>query len=112
MTGSVLGVVTRSSFPLRMPSGARGEIDIALRSYLPGTRPASPERGESGCCERSEDGVPVVADADDRPTLVGGSPERFLGAGGVVELALGVVVEHEQAQRRPVLALAEVEHLD
>ena len=28
------------------------------------------------------------------------SLERLLGAGGVVELALGVVVEQEQAQRR------------
>ena len=38
--------------------------------------------------------------------------EGLLGAGGVVELALGVVVEDEQAKRRLVGVLGEVEHLD
>src|SRR3954452_15178118 len=55
---------------------------------------------------------PVVADAYDRPALAVGSFERLLGAGGVVELALGVVVEEEQAQEWPVAVLREVEHRD
>ena len=41
-----------------------------------------------------------------------GSLERLLGAGGVVELALGVVVEDEQPQGRPVGVLGELEHRD
>ena len=41
-----------------------------------------------------------------------GSLERLLGAGGVVELALGVVVEEEQAQRWACRRAGEVEHRD
>ena len=42
----------------------------------------------------------------------GGLLQRLLGAGGVGELALGVVVEHEQAQRRRSSRLGELEHRD
>ena len=46
-----------------------------------------------------------------QPSAVG-SLERLLGAGRVVELALGVVVQDEQAQGRLVRVLGEVEHRD
>ena len=41
---------------------------------------------------------------------VTGSLECLFGAGGVVELALGVVVQDEQAQGRLVGVLGELEH--
>jgi len=44
----------------------------------------------------SENGSPVFPDADDRPAVLAGALERDLGAGRVVELALRIVVEHEQ----------------
>jgi hypothetical protein len=47
---------------------------------------------------RSEDGRPVVLDADDRPSVGLGAFERVLRAGGVVELAFGVVVQDEELQ--------------
>ena len=40
-----------------------------------------------------KDGRPIVLDADYGPTFVACSFERLLGAGRVVELTLGVVVE-------------------
>ena len=46
-----------------------------------------------------------------QPSLAGPF-ERLLGAGRVVELAVGVVVQDEQAQRRLVRVLRELEHRD
>ena len=58
----------------------------------------------------SEDGGPVVLDADDRPAAFGGPLQCLLGAGGVGELALAVVVQDEQAKGRPAGMLGELEH--
>src|SRR4051812_41300380 len=62
--------------------------------------------------ERLEDGGPVILDACHRPAVAVGALERLLGAGRVVELAVGIVVQHEQPQERPGLMLGEVEHRD
>src|SRR5271170_3639422 len=47
-----------------------------------------------------EDGAPVVFHAHDRPAQVFGLGERFLGAVGVGELAVLVVVVDEHRERR------------
>src|SRR4051794_4679423 len=57
-----------------------------------------------------EDGGPVVLDADDRPTFGVGLLEGLLGTAGVVELAVGVVVEQEQGEEWAVLMPREFEH--
>src|SRR3954463_15369980 len=79
--------------------------------------PIRPRRTSSRWDERarrygSEDAGPVILDADDRPTVGGGLVERLLGSCGIGELALGVVVQDEQAQERLVAVLAEVQHRD
>src|SRR4051812_49841326 len=61
---------------------------------------------------RSKDGGPVVSDADRGPTVRGGPFQRLIGAGAVVELALLVVVHHEQAQGRVVGVVGELQHRD
>src|SRR4051812_44456599 len=58
----------------------------------------------------SEDGGPVVLHADDGPSVASRLLEGGLGAAGVRELAVGVVVEDEQAQERIRDGLREVQH--
>src|SRR5215217_1321487 len=60
----------------------------------------------------SEDGRPVVLDADDRPAAHAGLLQCLLGATLVIELALAIVVEDEQSKERLVLVPREVEHRD
>src|SRR5215217_237563 len=57
-----------------------------------------------------EHGGPVLVDADHGPAVGAGQLEGLLGAAGVVELALGVVVQHQQPQPRPGRAAGELEH--
>lgn len=59
---------------------------------------------------RAEDGVPVALHAHDDPALGLRVFEGVLGAGCVGELAVGVVVQDEQAQRRAVRRPREVHH--
>src|SRR3954454_17921045 len=61
---------------------------------------------------RLEDGRPVVLDAHHRPPIGVGLLERLLRAAGVVELAIGVVVEHERAERWPAPGPGELENRD
>ena len=72
--------------------------------------------GERGVATRrsrlAEHGRPVVLDAHDRPALRGRRLQRALGAGGVGELALRVVVQHEQPERRTILAAGVAQHRD
>src|SRR4051794_37447227 len=94
---------------VRSPFIAQGRSDRAA-PFRPEAR--APDRvGGAGLVSRAEDAVPVVVDADDCPVVAGCLFECLLGTGGVVELALGVVVEDEQAQGLLVAVLAEVEHL-
>ena len=76
---------------LRRPGSGQGRRGADLRS------------GAQSGTRFAEDGAPVVLDADDAPALCGGLFQGFLGARRVLELALGVVVEHEQQrdQRGP-----------
>jgi hypothetical protein len=50
--------------------------------------------------------------ADDRPAALADLLQYLLGAAGVVELALAVVMEDEQAKGWLVLMLGELEHGD
>src|SRR4051812_29203186 len=68
--------------------------------------------GQPERLRRSENGGPVVLDADDGPAGGLRSFECLFRAGCVVELALCVVVADEQAQTRLVGMLAEVEQRD
>jgi hypothetical protein len=60
----------------------------------------------------SEDGGSIVLDADDRPAALVGPLQCLPGAAGVIELALAVVMQDEQAKGRLVLMLGEIEHRD
>src|SRR5436305_9770919 len=70
-------------------------------------RNSAPERRRRGVLEN---GGPVVLDADDRPPELVGVFECLFGSAGVVELALVVVVEHEQADAWLVRMLGVFEH--
>ena len=85
------------------PQGAKPAADREARGGATDarSRPSSPdEPGERSRCV-GEDPRPVVLHADDGPALRRRDLERLLGARRVVELPLRVVVEDEQAQRRP-----------
>src|SRR4051794_20126822 len=61
---------------------------------------------------RLEGRGPIASHADGRPPVPAGLRERLLRAAGVGELALGVVVDYEQAQVRLVVVPGEVQHRD
>src|SRR4051812_15715060 len=58
----------------------------------------------------AEDGRPVVLDTDHRPSFGVGALDCLFGAGGVVELPLGVVVHDEESQRSLSFGAGEAEH--
>src|SRR3712207_7186473 len=76
----------------------------------PGTPPRPRAATPGGEPRRSEDGGPVALHAHDGPALAPGPVERLLGAAGVRELAVGVVVEEEQSQGRRLGLPGEVQH--
>jgi hypothetical protein len=57
-----------------------------------------------------KDGGPVVLDTDHGPPIGLSLAERLLRTRGVVELALGVVMQEEEPQCRPVGVVGELEH--
>src|SRR4051812_3994824 len=82
--------------PARTPPWSRHDPAerVAWESDQSSTEPTTVSSAKA---YRSEDALPVVPDAGDGPAVRGRSLEGLLGAGGVVELAIGVVVKHEQA---------------
>src|SRR5687767_11899929 len=75
-----------------------------------GSPPAKGAGTDGSRGSRSEHGGPVVLHADDGPSVAARLLEGGLGAGRVGELAVGVVVEDEQAQERSLDVLREVQH--
>src|SRR5215469_12692224 len=67
------------------------------RDFQPVFTKSSPDSGESAarCSAVVEHLGPIVLDADHRPAFLRRLFERGLGAVGVVELALGIVVKDE-----------------
>ena len=63
--------------------------------------------GRSDTASWLEHRRPVVFDADHGPSSRAGQLECLLGARGVVKLALGVIMQHQQPQRRPAGLLGE-----
>jgi len=74
---------------VRMAIRVAGQRARVLTWRIPRLRAFMPVLGVA------EDVGPVALDADHGPTLGGRGLERRLGSLGVVELALGIVVEHE-----------------
>ena len=79
-------------------------IDVSGEPYLDLEREAALMlmRGIAGAAQSRLTVAQSFLHAHDRPAVLAGALERLLGAGGVVELPLGVVVEHEQPQGRLV----------
>src|SRR5207342_2685842 len=77
-----------------------------------GCRSAGRDRRGFDRLRWSEDRGPIVPDADDGPAIGARLRKRLVCAGRVRELALGVVVDDQQAERRLVIVLGELEHLD
>ena len=111
---------TREQAAYPLPSLRHGEVLATgqphrrwLRRPQPHVR-LSPAGGVRRLSRRSgvrEHARPVVLDGHDRPALVRRTGQRVLRPLRVVELAIRVVVEDEQAQARPVLGAGEAQHL-
>ena len=106
------GALERDGVELRLAGVSARVRRMLERGGLAERVPIDTRLDDAVSAEVREHRRPVVLDADDRPALGARRVECLLGAAGVVELALAVVVVDEQAQRRPALPAREPEHRD